>query len=58
MPKKEIIKILKEYVLQYIKIENYEGKKIINGCDINELLDSLEKDVVKSLEKDKIEVYW
>lgn len=40
-------------------LKNMRVKKIINGCDINEVLDALEKDVVESLEnKDKIEVYW
>lgn len=59
MDKKELVKQLKQYVLDHIEVENIEGERMINGCDLNELLDQLEKDVVKSLEsKNKIEVYW
>lgn len=59
MDKKDLIKQLKQYVLECIEVENIEGRRILNGCDLNELLDQLEEDVVKSLEsKNKIEVYW
>lgn len=59
MDKKDLIKQLKQYVLERIEVECFEDKRIINGCDLNELLDQLEKDVVQSLEsKNKIEVYW
>jgi len=59
MNKSELIEALKKYVLDAVDVEKYEGKKIINGYDINEVLDALEKGVIESLEnKDKIEVYW
>lgn len=59
MNKRELVEELKKYVLDLVEVEKYEGRKIINGCDVNEVLDVLEKDVVQSLEdKSKIEVYW
>lgn len=59
MNKSKLIEALKIYVLNVVDVENYEGKKIINGCDLNEVFNVLERGVIKSLEdKDKIEVYW
>lgn len=59
MDKKELVQQLKQYVLENIEVENIKGERMMNGCDLNELLDQLEKDVVESLEsKNKIEVYW
>ena len=59
MDKKDLIKQLKQYILERIEVEYFEDKRIINGCDLSELLDQLEKDVMQSLEsKNKIEVYW
>ena len=59
MNKSELIEALKKYVLDIVDVEKYKGKKIINGCDINEVLIALERDVIESLEnKDKIEVHW
>ena len=42
MNKSELIEALKKYVLDIVDVEKYVGKKIINGCDINEVLDALE----------------
>ena len=57
MNKNELIEALKKYVLEVVDVEKCKGKKIIDGCDIEEVLYELERGVIKSLENnDKIEV--
>ena len=59
MDKKELVKQLKQYALKFVEVENIDGTRMVNGCDVNAILDDLEKEVIKSLEsKNKIEVYW
>ena len=59
MNRNELIKELKSYILEYVEVEKYKGKKLLNGCDMNEVFNDLEVDVVKSFEEEnKLEVYW
>ena len=58
MDKKDLIKQLKQYVLECIEVENNGDICAINSCDLRDLLNCLEDDLIESLESEnKIKVY-